>query len=305
MVMTYNHENVISRCLDSLLLQKDYGLNNIIICDDCSIDNTWNVLKEYEEKYPEIVKPHRNEKNLGIYPNMMKLISLRGTADLYCDVAGDDAACDGWFKAVQDYIAKSDVDFSKPMGIYCDWKSINTKGEEQIYKQNAIETGLSLFSLGLRGKICNRSLLTNNMVIDNYWPLVEGKGLNLTESSYDIMPHCIIENAYYLAYVGTIYYTGIGISVELNKFDSPYYKQENIIKWEYFLEHYIKSDKDKYYALYKIESSKFAIKPSISYFCKAIFYFHKSKMKEMRFSLCDYWIAIVPMLGSLRRRLHN
>lgn len=50
----YNVEDKISRCLDSIISQT-IGLKQIeIICvDDCSTDNTLQVLMKYEEKYPD------------------------------------------------------------------------------------------------------------------------------------------------------------------------------------------------------------------------------------------------------------
>lgn len=303
LVLTYNQEDVISRCLDSILSQKDYGLKSIVISDDCSSDCTWSIILDYANRYPSIIRPYRNEHNLGIYPNTMSLLSLRGNADLYYETAGDDALCEGWFKAVQEFIIQQHVDFSRPMGIYCDWKDVNSSGKVTCISQRAAESGLPLFSLCIRGKICSRSLLVNNDVINKYGPLVEGQGLNLEESAYDIMPHQIIERAYYLPYVGSVYYSGCGISVDLDKPLSSYHKEENLIKWQYFFDHYIDNEQDRYYALYGIEFSRFAIKPSLSSFVKAMHFYYKSRIKQMNYSSRDYWMSIAPFLGVIRRKI--
>ena len=50
LVVTYNQENVIGRCLESILCQKVFGLNKIIICDDHSTDNNWLIINAYKEK---------------------------------------------------------------------------------------------------------------------------------------------------------------------------------------------------------------------------------------------------------------
>ena len=62
-IPVYNAEKFIGRCLDSLLEQtfKDY---EIIVVDDCSKDNSLNVLQEYSKKYPIIQVIHQ-EKNGG------------------------------------------------------------------------------------------------------------------------------------------------------------------------------------------------------------------------------------------------
>ncbi|WP_308746140.1 glycosyltransferase family 2 protein [uncultured Bacteroides sp.] len=57
----FNAASTLSASIDSVLQQtcKDWEL---IICDDCSTDNTFDVAKSYAEKYPNI-RVIRNEKN--------------------------------------------------------------------------------------------------------------------------------------------------------------------------------------------------------------------------------------------------
>ena len=62
-VPTYNVEEYISKCLDSIINQT-YKNYEIICIDDCSSDNTYKILKEYEKKYNNI-KVIKNEKNSG------------------------------------------------------------------------------------------------------------------------------------------------------------------------------------------------------------------------------------------------
>lgn len=278
LVVTYNQEDVISRCLDSILIQKDFGLKHIVVCDDCSSDNTWIVLQSYAQKYPHIIKPYRNEKNLGIYPNSEKTISLRGNADLFIQLAGDDALCDGWFKDVQLYIEKNGVDFNIPIGIYSDWKIVNDNGHESIFSQEIAIKGYNLFSLYLRAKIYNRSLLVNEKVVVRYEPLVLGKGLNLTEAVYDSQDHRAIEKAYYVPCVGSIYFVGVGISTQLVIGKSDYHTAQEITKWDFFLKKYITSPHDVYYAKFSIERAKFYISPSFCKLTKVLYYLFRSKL---------------------------
>lgn len=71
---TYNGEKYISQQLDSILRQTvaDFEL---VICDDVSLDATFDILKLYKEKDSRI-KIFRNEKNLGFKKNFEKAISL-------------------------------------------------------------------------------------------------------------------------------------------------------------------------------------------------------------------------------------
>lgn len=60
----YNHEKYIKQCLDSFLSQKCNFKYEILINDDASTDNTASIIKEYEKKYPEIIKPFYQKTNL-------------------------------------------------------------------------------------------------------------------------------------------------------------------------------------------------------------------------------------------------
>ena len=50
---TYNCEKYIRQCLDGFVIQKTTFPVEIIVHDDASIDNTANIVKEYEAKYPQ------------------------------------------------------------------------------------------------------------------------------------------------------------------------------------------------------------------------------------------------------------
>lgn len=71
---TYNREKYIREQLDSILNQT-YTNFEVVICDDCSKDNTKEILKEYEKKDPSI-HVHFNELNLGFKKNFEKAISF-------------------------------------------------------------------------------------------------------------------------------------------------------------------------------------------------------------------------------------
>lgn len=54
--MTYNHEKYLAGVLEGFVMQKtDFPFVAVVI-DDCSTDGTADVLRKYEEKYPEIIK---------------------------------------------------------------------------------------------------------------------------------------------------------------------------------------------------------------------------------------------------------
>lgn len=62
--LTYNHAPYIRQCLDGFLMQKATFTYEVIINDDASTDGTTEIIREYEEKYPDIIKPIYHEENL-------------------------------------------------------------------------------------------------------------------------------------------------------------------------------------------------------------------------------------------------
>lgn len=64
-VPVYNTEKYLRRCLDSLVNQTIEDIE-IIVINDCSPDNSKEILKEYEKKYKDKVKVFHNKTNKGI-----------------------------------------------------------------------------------------------------------------------------------------------------------------------------------------------------------------------------------------------
>ncbi|WP_413531700.1 glycosyltransferase [Empedobacter brevis] len=55
--ITYNHELFIEQCIEGFLIQKCNFNFEVLIHDDASTDSTQKIIKEYQKKYPEIIKP--------------------------------------------------------------------------------------------------------------------------------------------------------------------------------------------------------------------------------------------------------
>jgi glycosyltransferase involved in cell wall biosynthesis len=92
-VITYNQEKSLPKVLDCILWQKGGFSIEIIVGEDCSTDGTREVLKEYERRFPEVVKPIYQQNNQGILRNFISAISMaKGKYLAFCD--GDDYWCD-------------------------------------------------------------------------------------------------------------------------------------------------------------------------------------------------------------------
>lgn len=67
-VVTYNQEQYIRQCLESIAMQKVNFDYEVIIGDDCSTDGTGAICDEYAAKYPQIQVYH-HPQNLGLLKN--------------------------------------------------------------------------------------------------------------------------------------------------------------------------------------------------------------------------------------------
>lgn len=61
--ITYNHESYIRECLDGFLMQETNFPFEVLIHDDASTDKTADIIREYEAKYPDIIKPIYQTEN--------------------------------------------------------------------------------------------------------------------------------------------------------------------------------------------------------------------------------------------------
>lgn len=61
--LVYNHEPYIRQCLDGFVMQKTNFRFEAIVHDDASTDGSAAIIREYAEKYPDIIKPILETEN--------------------------------------------------------------------------------------------------------------------------------------------------------------------------------------------------------------------------------------------------
>ena len=74
-ICTFNGEKFLQEQINSIL-EQTLKVDEIVICDDCSTDNTWDILKDYKTNNPSLFQIHRNEINLKSNKNFEKAIGL-------------------------------------------------------------------------------------------------------------------------------------------------------------------------------------------------------------------------------------
>jgi glycosyltransferase involved in cell wall biosynthesis len=86
-IPVYNRPDLVRRALESCLAQTQKDIE-IVVVDDASKDNTFEIIKSYAERDSR-VKAFRNEKNLGMVPNWARTFEL-ATGDYVQHLGSDD-----------------------------------------------------------------------------------------------------------------------------------------------------------------------------------------------------------------------
>ena len=88
----YNHEKYIRDALDGFVMQKTNFPFEVLIHDDASTDKTADIIREYEKKYPDIIKPiYQTENQYSKAPGAVGRIQLARVTGKYIAVCeGDD-----------------------------------------------------------------------------------------------------------------------------------------------------------------------------------------------------------------------
>ncbi|HKC68261.1 MAG TPA: glycosyltransferase family 2 protein [Bacteroidia bacterium] len=125
-IPTYNGGKYIEDCLKSVS-EQTYNDFEIIICDDCSTDNTVNIIRKFQEKDKRI-KLFENKKNLGLVGNWNRCIEL---------------ANGEWIKYVfqDDFVSKNclqmvlQADDKKSQMIVCEREYVFEEGIDSVIKE--------------------------------------------------------------------------------------------------------------------------------------------------------------------------
>lgn len=89
--ITYNHEKYIAEAIESFLMQKTNFKYEILIHDDASTDRTAQIIREYEEKYPDLIKPiYQTENQYSQKVQVDKLNTKRAQGKYIAVCEGDD-----------------------------------------------------------------------------------------------------------------------------------------------------------------------------------------------------------------------
>jgi len=173
---TYNHEDYIAEAIDGFLMQETDFPFEILIRDDCSTDKTTEIVKEYADKYPSLIKPVFEKENTysqGVKPMSQLYKVAMGRYIALCE--GDDY----WTDSLK---LQKQVDFLEGNKEYvmCGSQYINSLEKKTLckklgtitFKDNIIGNKFGTLTVMFRKKYINKKLLEylQPMPIGD-WPL--------------------------------------------------------------------------------------------------------------------------------------
>jgi len=73
-MLTYNHEKYIAQAIESVLMQELSFDYEIVIGEDCSTDNTREIVFHYHKKHPNKIRLLLHERNIGAISNHIQVL---------------------------------------------------------------------------------------------------------------------------------------------------------------------------------------------------------------------------------------
>jgi len=211
LTITYNQEKYVKEMIESVMNQSILPYE-FIISDDCSTDNTWNIIQEYKQKFPEIIKAIQHETNQGLYKNLNFALS-QVTGDVLCALGGDDFFAPDLFLNLTMIIGKENINVKNdsfiivtntahyyPNGKITFWNNYKLKNKKLFKEQ--LRGGVSLRWIGYSTKLLPHTIAPENLGYGADW--YRNAVLYLNCHKY-----------YYADFISTYYRVGVGVTSKL------------------------------------------------------------------------------------------
>lgn len=223
--LTYNHAPFIRQCLDGFIMQKTNFAFEVLIHDDASTDGTEEIIREYEAKYPDIIKPLYEKENQWVKGRRGSAVfnfpRVRGKYIAMCE--GDDYWTDSLKLQKQVDFLEENPEYS---GCSHQTRVIYSDGSKNSHVfREKVNSKLELIDMLEIRKFHTASVMFRNSIIQkNEFPIDITAGdrvINLLLASYGPIR--------FIPEVMCVYRKGVGVSswvtVEMMK------KDLNMIPW--------------------------------------------------------------------------
>jgi len=171
LIPVYNRERLVRRAVESAINQT-YGNVEVVAVDNKSTDRTYEVLKEYAEKYPD-VKVYQNEENLGPVRNWQKCLEY-SSGGFVKILFSDDWIEESFVEKSMEILSANDN-----VGFVFTPTLIPHGNEEKVFYKLFNKIGLYSTDIFIRGSLCTgffpaspcnalfkRSDIEKNLILD-------------------------------------------------------------------------------------------------------------------------------------------
>lgn len=159
----YNCENTLVDSIESIVNQ-NYCNWELIMCDDCSKDSTYEIAKSYSEKYKEKIKLIKNKENLGLAGSLNRCLEYV-SGDYIARQDGDDKSVPDRLKKQIEFLEKnSEYDLVGTAMI-----SFNENGESGI--RGILQEEPDVKKIAVTPPFCHATIMTRTKVykeLDGY-----------------------------------------------------------------------------------------------------------------------------------------
>lgn len=132
-IPTYNRVSFLENLLNCIAPQAKElgGMVEICISNNCSSDNTREVVMKFKEKYPGLIKYNENKENLGPDRNILKVMEM-SSGDFIWTFGDDDSIKDDGLREVINLINKIDKKNTGLIIVTMETYFINQKTNQRI-----------------------------------------------------------------------------------------------------------------------------------------------------------------------------
>ena len=174
--ITYNHEPYIRQCLEGFVMQKANFRFEAIVHDDASTDGTADIVREYAEKYPDIIKPIlETENQYSKQDGSLDRIMMESCTGKYV------ALCEGDDYWTDPYKLQKQVDILESEDYVCvfsDFKCVDVAGkqietESHIIQKKHFKSGFLFYQMSKSNFIQTLTVMYKRLCLKDFEQLYD------------------------------------------------------------------------------------------------------------------------------------
>ena len=119
-IPVYNGVHYLRATLESLA-QQTRRPDRVVVIDDCSTDGTCALVESFDKIHCELV---RNEKNLGLFPNLNRALEYAEDSEFFHLLLADDCIRPSFLETLVESLSQSPA----PSFVYCNYDWIDSTG---------------------------------------------------------------------------------------------------------------------------------------------------------------------------------